>query len=161
MNEVKAETHSPNFIPGMPPAAESAAGLTGILLAVVSVILHFRRKASRDGTEMVKDRVEGKLIEDLMRDREAILREHERERTATAAEHAMIRESERVAWTKHNEVSVENAKLKAENDYQQREIQRLTQAMTELQKQFDEIKLRLQKLAAGATGHSGMGDLGP
>lgn len=159
MNETKAETQSTGFIPGMPPAAESAAGLTGVLLAVVSVILHFRRKASRDGTEMVKDRVEGKLIDDMLRDREALLQERERERLATAAEYAMIRESERVAWTEHNKVSVENARLKSENDYQQREIKRLTDAMQQLQVQFDEIKLRLQRLAAGATGHSGLGDL--
>jgi hypothetical protein len=148
VNETKAETQVPNIIPGMSPAAESAVGVTGVLLAVVSAILHFRRKASRDGNEIVKDRTESELFRNMIADREGVLKERD-----------AARESERTAWTKHNEVAVENARLKAENDYQQREIKRLTEAMQQLQIQFDEIKLRLQKLAAGATGHTGFNDL--
>ena len=56
-------------------------------------------------------------------------------------------------------IKTDNARLKAENEYQQREIARLTKAMEDLQKQFDEIKVRLQQLSKGATGHTGMGDL--
>lgn len=148
MNETKAETQQPNFIPGMSHSAESAVGVTGVLLAVVSAILHFRRKASRDGNEIVKDRTESELFRNMIADREGVLKERD-----------AARESERAAWTKHNEVAVENASLKAENDYQQREIARLTAAMQQLQVQFDEIKERLQKLAKGATGHTGFNDL--
>lgn len=149
-NETKAETHVPlpSMIPNVAPSTEGAMGVGGLLAATVWAIFHYRRKASRDNTEIVKDRVEGDLIANMMRDREAVIKE----RDAAAA-------SERIAWTEHNKVTVENAGLKATVEYQQREIARLTQAMTELQKQFDEIKDRLQKLARGATGHTGLGDL--
>lgn len=136
------------MIPGISGTAEQAGGVALTLAAVVGAILHFRRKASRDGTEIVKDRTEGQLITDMMKDREAILKDRDG-----------ARESERAAWVAHNQVSVENARLKAENEYQQREIARLTKAMEDLQKQFDEIKLRLQQLSRGATGHTGVGPL--
>lgn len=138
----------PNYLPGVSPSAESAAGVTGVLLVVVSAILHFRRKASRDGNEIVKDRTESELFRNMIADREGVLKERD-----------AARESERAAWTQHNAMAVENARLKAENDYQQREIARLTAAMQQLQVQFDEIKDRLQKLAKGATGHSGFASL--
>ncbi len=144
----KAETQVPSMIPGVSGTAEQAGGVALTLAAVVGFILHFRRKASRDGVELTKDRTEGKLIEDMMKDREAILKDRDG-----------ARESERAAWVAHNQVSVENARLKAENEYQQREIARLTKAMEDLQKQFDEIKLRLQQLSRGATGHTGVGPL--
>lgn len=130
------------------PSTEGAITVGGALTIIVGVILHFRRKASRDGNEIVKDRTESELFRNMIQDREGVLRERD-----------AAREAERTAWTKHNEVAVENARLKAENMYQQQEIARLTEAMKQLQVQFDEIKERLQRLASGATGHSGMGDL--
>lgn len=144
----KTETQVPSMIPGISGSTEQAGGVAAVLTVVVGVILHFRRKASRDGVELTKDRTEGKLIEDMMKDREAILKDRDN-----------ARDSERTAWVEHNKVSVENARLKAENEYQQREIARLTKAMEDLQKQFDEIKLRLQQLSKGATGHSGLMEL--
>lgn len=148
MNEkTKSETQVPSIIPGVSPTGESALGVSGLLALVVSAILHFRRKASRDGSEIVKDRTESELFNNMIKDREGVLKERD-----------AARESERTAWNKHNEVSVENARLKTENDYQQREIARLTAAMQQLQVQFDEIKERLQKLAKGATGHTGYDD---
>lgn len=117
-------------------------------MVVVGAILHFRRKASRDGNEIVKDRTESELFRNMIADREGVLRERD-----------AAREDERRAWTEHNKMAVENARLLSENSYQQREIARLTEAMQQLQVQFDEIKDRLQRLAAGATGHSGMGAL--
>lgn len=140
----------PAFIPGVSPTGESALGVGGLLALVVSAILHYRRKASRDGSEMVKDRTESELFNNMIKDREGVLKERD-----------AARESERTAWNRHNEVSVENARLKAENDYQTREIARLTSAMQQLQVQFDEIKDRLQKLAKGATGHTGYDELTP
>lgn len=112
-------------------------GITGLFGAVVMGILYLRRKASRDGTEIIKDRTEGKLLESLMVERDS------------------ARQSEREAWTQVNALSVANARLEATNQYQKEEIDRLRELVDQLQVQFDEVKMRLQQLSAGATGHSG------
>jgi predicted nuclease with TOPRIM domain len=133
VNQTKAETQVPTMIPGVNPSTESAVGIGGAFSLLVWAILHFRRK----GTEIIKDRTEGKLVETLMLERDG------------------AKASEREAWTKVNELSVTNARLEAQNQYQKEEIDRLKELVEELQKQFDEVKLRLQHLSQGATGHSG------
>ena len=137
----------PSFIPNVGGSDGGAIGVTGLLGALIWAILHFRRKASRDGTEIIKDRVEGKLIEELHRDRASVL-----------AERDAARDSERSAWTKANDLAVTNASLAAKVEYQQQEIGRLTAMVTELQGTLDEVKRRLQQLSKGATGYSGYGD---
>lgn len=137
----------PSFIPGVSPQAESAFGLTGLLGAIIYAIFHVRRKASRDGAEIIKDRIEGRLIEDLHRDRENVLKERD-----------AARDSERAAWDKANSLAVTNASQAAKIEYQQQEITRLTTMVTELQSTLDEVKRRLQQLSKGATGYSGYGD---
>lgn len=141
MNQTKSETQVPTTIPGLTPTTESAVGIGGVFALIVSFILHYRRKASRDGTEIIKDRTEGKLIETLMVERDT------------------SRTSEREAWTKVNELSVANARLESTNQYQREEIARLKQLVEQLQLQFDEVKTRLQKLSNGATGHTRPGPL--
>lgn len=135
--ETISETRVPSVIPTISVAGESAMGITGVFGAVVMGILYLRRKASRDGTEIIKDRTEGKLLEALMSERDR------------------ARASEREAWTKVNELSVVNARLESQNEYQKEEIERLRELVEQLQVQFDEVKKRLQHLSAGATGHSG------
>lgn len=128
----------------LPQGTEGALSIGSILALIIGAIFKFRRKKSRDGTEIIKDRTEGKLFTDMMVDREAIMKDRDSART-----------SEREAWTRANEVSVENARLTEQNKHQAMEIARLVKAMEELQHQFDEIKVRLQSLSRGATGHTG------
>lgn len=137
----------PSFIPGVSPQTESAFGLTGLLGAIVYAIFHFRRKASRDGTEIIKDRIEGKLIEDLHRDRENVLKERD-----------AARDSERVAWDRANALAVTNASQAAKIEYQAQEIARLMAMVTEMQTTLDEMRHRIQQLSRNATGHSGYTD---
>lgn len=154
----QAETGSPSYVPNIPPAAEGAVGIVGTFVTIVGVIMYLRRKLSRDGTEIIKDRAEGHLLSQYIKDRENLMKEHDTEIKAERAEREAAKASERMAWDKANAMAVENARLKSDNEYQQREIARLTAAMNHLQIEFDKIKVRLQALSTGATGHSGFND---
>lgn len=122
----------------MTPSGESATGVAGVLAAIVASIFYFRRKASRDNTEIVKDRTEGKLFEQMMTDRESILKERD-----------FARSSEREAWDLANKCAVTNAKLQSDNEYMQQEIKRLTEVVAELRATLDQVQTRLQSLSTG------------
>lgn len=148
MNETtKSETQVPSFLPGVSPTGESAVGVGGLLALVISAILHFRRKASRDGSEIVKDRTESELFRNMITDREGILKD----RDAAKA-------SEREAWDKANVLAVTNASQAAKIEYQAQEIARLMAMVSEMQATLDEMRRRIQQLSKNATGHTGYND---
>lgn len=138
----------PSFLPGVSPTGESALGVSGLLALVVSAILHFRRKASRDGSEIVKDRTESELFRNMITDREGVLKERD-----------AARESERTAWDKANTMAVTNATLQAKVEYQQQEIARLMAMVAEMQATLDEMKRRIQQLSKNSTGHTGFNEI--
>lgn len=135
-------------MPNMSPSGESAMTVAGLLAAVIAGIFHFRRKASRDSTEIVKDRAEGQLFAQMMTDREGILKERD-----------AARSSEREAWDHANKCAVINAKLQSDNEYMQQEIKRLTQMVSELQVTLDQVRNKLQSLASGHLSQSDLGNI--
>lgn len=144
---VKAETQSPGMLPIHINGTAGEATSIGFLLSMVAgAIFYVRRRMSRDNTEVIKDRGEGFLVTSFMQDRERLQKEHEAEVLRLSTERDAARASERTAWTTANTTAVENARLQSENEYQQRELTRLTAAMADLQKQFDAIKTQLERL---------------
>lgn len=137
--KTQVETRVAAGVPGLSNPVEQVGpiGIGTAFAVLVGAILHLRRKASRDGTEIIKDRTEGKLVETLMLERDG------------------ARASEREAWSKHNDLSVRNARLETQNEYLKEEIDRLNKMVAHMQEQFDELKRRLQQLSSGATGHTG------
>lgn len=153
-NETKAETQQvplpSSVIPGVSGATEGAVSVGGLLALVVSLLLHWRRKNSRDGSEMVKDRTESELFRNMIVDREGILQDRD-----------AARKSEREAWDKANALAVVNASQTAKIEYQAQEIARLMGMVAEMQTTLDEMKRRIQQLSKNATGNTGFDDPHP
>jgi chromosome segregation ATPase len=131
VSELKAETLVPATTAEFPPIADHALGILGSIGMVIATVLHLRRRVSRDNAEITKDRVESDILERATRERDE------------------SRESERKAWSEHNKLAVECAKLRSDNEYAQREIKRLTDTVAEMQKMLDEVKVRLRHLSGG------------
>lgn len=111
-------------------------GLTAT--AVVAGILYFRRKLSRDSTEIIKDRADGKFTQQLMESLEA--------RSAEAKE----------AWAKFNELNAEVGELRAANAYLKREVDRLVGELAKAQDKLDSVRKDLWELRKSApdSGHA-------
>lgn len=131
----KAETRTPDYPINLPQTGESALGVVGMLAAAVAAILHFRRRVSRDNMEITKDRAEGKLIEDMNRHAEGLIRERDE-----------ARKNERLAWTEANTKAVEVARLTSDNQYLTREVTRLQAVVNELQIKLTEVQNQLATL---------------
>lgn len=118
---------APQF-PVAVPSGELAGSIFLAAATVVGGILWFRRKVSRDSTELIKDSSEGKLVKILMDERDT--------KAAEAKE----------AWALYNEMVKEHGLLKARNEYLDREVTRLTNELGAVNAKLDEVRQDLYKL---------------
>jgi hypothetical protein len=132
-----------------PVNGETAGWLGFFVSALVGVILHLRRKTSRDGVEILKDRTEGALLKTALEERDNAMR--------------MANE----AWAKANSDAGTIGQLKAENEYLKRElvdaraqISAVRRGVQEVGKQVDVTENNLSKVErrVGATGPAPLGD---
>lgn len=114
-------------IPEPPPLqgvghySEQASWVLYAIGAVIAGFFWFRRKTSRDSTEITKDRAEENLVKTL----------------ATERDKAMA--DAREAWARRTQDAEQIARLYLENEYLKRDVATLTQRVGELQTSLDAV----------------------
>lgn len=135
-------------LPTLPISGETAGILGGGVMALVGAILWLRRRTSRDGVELIKDRTEGQLLN--------TLREERNEMMKTA----------QVAWSRATADAGTIAQLRAENEYLKREltdarhqVAAIRQGVQEVGRQVDAAQSTLVTVEkrVGATSPSPLG----
>lgn len=112
---------------------ELGGGVLAAAVTMVGMVMYFRRKVSRDNTEIIQDRATGKFTQQLM------------------DELAASRENAKEAWGKFNELNAEVGQLRAEKIYLSKEVDRLTAELTSVQSKLDVVREDLWKLRKAAT----------
>ena len=114
---------------------ETAGWLTGGVAAFITGLLWLRRRTSRDGLEVIKDRTEGKMLQTAIEERDK----------------AMAQANE--AWSQRTTDAGTIARLGAENEYLKRELAAAQQLITDIQRgvmgvgrNVDETKSRLEEV---------------
>lgn len=121
------------MIPGVSASVEQGLSATGIAGAIIYAIYRARRTHSRDGAEIVKDRAESDLVQNLSKERTQAVQDA------------------RTAWETANGLIGENARLKAENEHKDSEIARLKAIVAEMQVKLDEVMKTLNGLTKAAS----------
>jgi len=103
------------------PNAPEGTGVTGIVAAIIGIVLWLRRRVSRDGLEMSKDSAETTLILTL---------QAERDKAMDAAERA---------WSTRTEDAKLIGKLSSE-------VESLTRINMEMREQMREMKMELHAM---------------
>lgn len=125
---VSSETDIPQSILG-----QAALGVGGIGASLLAAILYMRRKISRDGVEMVKDRVESDILTAVIKERELAMKDA------------------REAWSQLNQLVGENAMLKERAASQKAELDRLYSHVDRLQNYANELKKAIKLIQKGET----------
>lgn len=117
--------------PAFPVSGETAGVLGGGVMALVGAILWLRRKTSRDGVELIKDRTEGKLLQTALEERDKAM--------------AQARE----AWSHRTTDAGTIGQLTAENDYLKRELDAARLQITEIRRGVMDIGKKVDTAQAG------------
>lgn len=112
-----AATVQPAPTPALPVTPETAYSLGGGALIVGMWLMWLRRKMSRDGLEIIKDRGEGTLVQTLLEVNAKLVSENER---------LMLVANE--AWSVRNADAVRIAQLEGMVEQLRRDMRRLTNA---------------------------------
>jgi len=114
---------------------ETAAWLTGGVTAFITCLLWLRRRTSRDGLEVIKDRTEGKMLQTAIEERDKAM--------AQAAD----------AWSQRTDDAATIARLGAENEYLKRELAAAQQQLADIRtgvmavgRKVDETKSNLDEV---------------
>lgn len=116
-----ATVQQPTVPPAPPVTGETAGWLGGSVMTLVGLILYLRRKTSRDGVELIKDRTEGALLKTALEERDNAMR--------------MANE----AWAKANADAGRIGQLTAENEYLKRELSDARAQITEIRQGVQQI----------------------
>lgn len=98
--------------PVLPLSSDTALGVGALGLIVGLAVLWLRRRISRDGLEIAKDRAEGGMVDALLRVNENLTKENER---------LMVVAQE--AWSVRNSDAKRIATLETELSYMRRELE--------------------------------------
>lgn len=114
---------------------ETAGWLAGGVATLVSGVLWLRRRTSRDGVELIKDRTEGRLLQTAIEERDKAM------------------EQAREAWGQRTTDAGQLGQLRAENEYLKRELATAQQQITDIRagvmavgRNVDETKSRLEEV---------------
>lgn len=105
-----------------PEVNGETAGWLGMAVAtLVSGVLWLRRRTSRDGVELIKDRTEGKLLQTAIDERDKAM--------------AQARD----AWSQRTADAGALGQLRAENEYLKRELAAAQQLVTDIRRGVQEV----------------------
>lgn len=110
---------------------QTAGWLTAAIAGLVSGVFWLRRKTSRDGVELIKDRTEGKLLQTTIEERNKAMAEA------------------REAWSQLNSMQYAQGGLAAENEYLKRELDAARQQITEIRRGVMDIGRKVDTAQAG------------
>lgn len=117
---------------GGAPVTGETAGILGVGVSmVVGAILYLRRKTSRDGLEIFKDRTEGAMMKTIIEERDKAIAEA------------------REAWAIVNANAREMGELTAENSYMKRELAEAREYITSIRRGVQDVGVKVDAMKSG------------